>query len=189
MKNWVIGIGVIALVLGGLFLMGYIDVPVEGFDGDLKITFYDADGNEVSLPMAFMRGGADVSTFSIRITWTYTGTDLQDDTLTVDGTLKVNQLDPVTKAVIHERATESWTGVYIGYQEWTAVSLQLLLGHTVADYGDVGWLLQVTTTLHGTIYDDYDNKLEDTVDLASAEFLIEWRPDIGTFSIGGSVIV
>jgi len=48
MRNkWILGIGVLAIVLGGLFLMGYISLPGPGNTSDMEIIFYDADGNEL----------------------------------------------------------------------------------------------------------------------------------------------
>lgn len=46
MKNkLVLGIIVLAIVLGGLFFLGFI--PGEGANSDMEIIFYDADGNEL----------------------------------------------------------------------------------------------------------------------------------------------
>lgn len=45
-KNWIIGITLMALVLGGLFLLGYIPLPDDN-DSSMEIIFYDADGNEL----------------------------------------------------------------------------------------------------------------------------------------------
>lgn len=46
-KNWIIGIGVLALVLGGLFFMGYIPLPGDKNASYMEIIVYDVDGNEL----------------------------------------------------------------------------------------------------------------------------------------------
>lgn len=46
MRKWILGLGVLAIVLGGLFLMGYITIP-EANASDMDITFYDVNGEEL----------------------------------------------------------------------------------------------------------------------------------------------
>jgi len=46
MRNkWIIGIVIIAIVFGGLFLLGFI--PGDNTAGDMEIIFYGEDGNEL----------------------------------------------------------------------------------------------------------------------------------------------
>ena len=45
-RKWLIAIAVIALLLVGLFVMGYISIPDDN-DSNMEIIFYDEDGNEL----------------------------------------------------------------------------------------------------------------------------------------------
>jgi len=45
-RKWIIGVGLIVLVVGGLFLLGFIPM-VDSNDANMEIIFYDVDGNEL----------------------------------------------------------------------------------------------------------------------------------------------
>lgn len=45
-RKWLIAIAVIALIIGGIFLIGFL-IPDSGNATDMEIIFYDVDGNEL----------------------------------------------------------------------------------------------------------------------------------------------
>jgi len=184
MRKWIVGVALLAVVLGGLFLMGYI--PAEGFDGGLGVTFYDAEGNPVDLPLAYMRGGSEAEEMGVRITWSYTGANLEAATLATWGTLKIDLLEQdVNMRVKLNLASESWEGEPSLYSYWESTYvLDTLLPD---EYKDEGWLIRASTTIYASIYDTYGNKLEDNILVQSSEFTIAWDELAGTFSVGGSI--
>jgi hypothetical protein len=114
MKNkLVLGVIVLALFLGALFLMGAI--PVEDNNVSMDITFYDADGNELGKAtttgfsmFGIRRAGVegDIHSLKVAVSFTVT-TDIENIGVVTKAYLGVvTRLNTITGGLVHEIAEE-----------------------------------------------------------------------------------
>lgn len=112
-KKLVLGLVIVALVIGGLFLMGAI--PVEDSNVSMDITFYDVDGNELGKAttagfsmFGIRRPGVegDIHFLTVAISFTVT-TDIENiGVVTKAWVGVVTRLNTITGGLVHEIAEE-----------------------------------------------------------------------------------
>lgn len=129
-KKWILGVVVLAVVLGGLFLFGFI--PGDSSGSDMEIIFYDADGNELG------RTDTRLSTLGIR------AEGFEGDIYSL-------------KVVVYFRVTTDIDYIGIDTRCWLTVitregsSPRGTVAHSVAEHR----LGPANTDLEGTFYDTY----------------------------------
>lgn len=182
MKNkWILGVIVLVVILGGLFFMGYIEIP--GVDSaDTDVSFYNADGDEISLPLAIMAGGQEVETMKVKISWTIQGTNIQDGTFNVDVDIIVRLWDwdraEYVQFVAH--SFDSNQMISEGEHTWTLADILPMEDPYMTD----GWKLKIYGTLRASAIDLSGNPIESdmaTTDAVYAE--LTWLDTTATLSI------
>lgn len=181
MKNkWVLGVLVLVVILGGLFLMGYLETPGDD-ESDIGVAFFDSEGNQINT-LAIMAGGQEVETMRVKVTWTIQATGIKPESFYVDVVVKVDLWDwslddYVQLASISDSSTE-----LISEYEYTWTLADLLPMDEV--YKTDGWKLRIYATLRGYAEDLSGAPVESgrsTTDSVYAE--LTWLDTTGTLQI------
>lgn len=162
MKNWMIGIGVLALVLGGLFLMGYITLPGDD-QFNIDITCYDKDGNELGTAttrlaiLGISREGFDGDIHSVKVEVDFQVTTNIDykEVNTICYLEVVTRINTQGAGIVHTLARHQIGGMGTTLNDTFADTIlmsELLPVNKITDAGkEVGWGMTFTADVETTI--------------------------------------
>lgn len=193
MKNkWILGVLALVVILGGLFLMGYIETPgVDHTKSDVELTFYDEDGNELGkidtkLAILGVRTAGfegDVHSVGVRVNFEVTTTMecvaiYSSCFLGVETVLDDGQGTTVVHAVAEGQMDSQKSGL-TGSFEGTYLMSNLLPTSAVTDAGkQMGWIMtftaRVVTDVDYIDYEDDIQKQKQVEDSCSISLTLTW---------------
>ena len=175
MRNkWILGVIVLAVILGGLFFFGVI--TPESAASDMHITFYDEAGNELQVAsttglamFGIRQDGSATDIFSVLVKVDFeVTTDITFDNVDVRCYLKViTRLNTITAGLVHtvEEHQMGLSSSMAGSIEATYLMSTLLPASAIEDAGKAnGWGMSfyARVTAQLTLPDNTTRSVEDT---------------------------
>lgn len=180
MRKSYIVLGLIALVVAGVLILP--TAIQQGTNGQLKVAFFDSEGNRVADNYAWYVSGVEVASMDVTVTWSSTGNDIDWSTFSATGTIVLQEWKEVwngeeSRTYWADIATESISSTEPNGQFSTSFVFDDLLDSS----SQSSWTLRVRGQLTGSVYDIYGNKLD--VGWADEyQFTVSYEADAGTFS-------
>lgn len=183
-KKWILGVALLVVLLGALFLFGVI--PAEGSSSSMDITFYDADGNELGVArtglsiFGIRTAGFEGDVYSVKVAVSYVVTTnmeyLEMRTycyLEVVTAVNDVQYNDVVHTVAEHQMGSSKLGLENTF-EATYLMSELLPESKVDEVGkDYGWLMSFNARVKTTI-DLEDGTQRDAEDTCGLVLTLTW---------------